>query len=88
MISPRDMDLFRRIILRKGFHLLRWSPDIATRIDRLVAANLITWRTDSNYPGRSKIRLGTEPGVTQCVQRHMGIRLELTKKGLIMRNKL
>ena len=88
MLGKRDMELFRRVTLRKGFHILRWGPALAVRIDRLCQAGLIDWRTDSNYPGRSKYRMGDDVGVSQCVHRHMGIRLNLTPKGKIVRNKL
>lgn len=88
MLSKRDMDLFRRVTLRKGFHILRWGPALAVRIDRLAQADLIYWGTDSNYPGRSKHRFGDEVGVAQSVHRHMGIRINLTTKGQILRKKL
>lgn len=81
------MALFRRVSLRKGLHIRRWGPDLANRIDRLYRAGLIHWGTDSNYPGRSKIRMLDDIGITQCVQRHMGLRLTLTPKGKIVRSK-
>lgn len=88
MIGKTDVTLFRRVIPRKGLHIHRWGPALAARIDRLAQAGLVDWRTDSNYPGRSKHRMGDDVGVAQCVHRHMGIRLTLTPKGKIVRNKM
>ena len=88
MISSKDMELFRRVKPRKGFHVRRWGPTFARRVDRLFDAGLITWSTQSAYPGRSRIRLMEDYGIAACVHRHMGMLLELTPKGHVVWRKL
>ena len=82
MLGDGDIALFRKIHPRRGLHIRRWGQDIAARIDRLVKADLISWSTDSNYPGRHvKHRVGNEVGVMQSVHRFAGMRLTLTRRG-------
>jgi hypothetical protein len=51
MLSSKDIELFRRVKPRKGFHVKSWKPFFAYRIDRLVAAGLIHWTISGDKPG-------------------------------------
>lgn len=82
MLGEGDIALFHKIHPRRGFHIHRWGPDVAARIDRLVRDGLVSWSTDSNYPGKHvKHRVGNEVGVMQSVHRFGGMRLMLTQRG-------
>lgn len=85
MISSLDVALLRRIKPRTGLHLDRWELVHAHRIDRLYDAGLILWGTESNYRHRSKLTPGH---ITAHLHRHKGMRLILTPKGQMIRNKL
>ena len=87
LLSKHDMALFRKIHPLKGFHMHRWGPRMAASVDRLTHSGLVTWATDSSYPGRSTPRMGNEVGVTQFIHRHMGIRVMLTPRGKQVRKK-
>lgn len=87
MLSPQDMALFRRVNPRVGLHVRHWGPTVAARINRLHDAQLISWETGHNYPGRCFRRFDAVGG-QQVINRLTGIRLRLTVKGIRVRNKL